>query len=190
MQKSRAQRHHRLNRAAAIFPAVLLGGLVTLTGCTPQPAVPGGGAATLNVKIDSTLGDAGVVAGPLPAVFNGFKQQSEVASKFQEQGEVDTKIQIPADQDDIFVFNEIFANHRFKCSVKFGLRPSPNQTYLVIVGDIPPTPKASDALGEIAHVLAAGDVPRCYVHRFNILPDGSLQPAPFNDQTFEPSVIP
>jgi hypothetical protein len=126
--------------------------------------------------------------GPPPGLLNGMRAQTEIVEVSGQKGVAKKEIQIPADQDVRFTYFEYFGKLALRCDLEFSVRAKPNQIYILIMGDVPPTPRGSTAMGEIVHVLEAGDVPRCWVHRYQQKPDGTLEASSFNDVTFEAQV--
>ncbi len=166
----------------------MLVGFLTFTACTGEQQ-PDGTSAALNIEMDNSAGDATLFTGAKPTIFNLSAQQTEIMSNFGASPPSKERIQIPADQTVAFTDIETFGALPLKCELDFSFHAHPNQEYLLVVGDIPPAPKAANAIAEIGHVLSSGDVPRCYVRRFQKMADGTLKPFPFNDVTFEPSVV-
>jgi hypothetical protein len=117
-----------------------------------------------------------------------MRAQTEIVKTSGDTGIAKKAMQILADQNVQFTYYEYFGKLALRCDLEFSIRADPNEPYILVMGDVPPTPKGSTATAEIAHVLEAGDVPRCWVQRFQQKPDGTLEANPFNEVTFEAEV--
>jgi hypothetical protein len=160
-------------------------GVVALVGCAAPTAQPTDGShATLNVEIDSPLGQATFLSGDLPGILNGFRQQQLLLANSEADGGKITKIiQIPADQTESFDFDEWVRTLRSHCNVGFHLHPLPGETYRIVMGDVAPLPPATDFDSWLNRVGNMKDLAQCYVKRWHVLPDGSETAFPDNDVT-------
>lgn len=155
-----------------LFPVfIAFAAILPLSGCT-TPYVPdvSGPAATIKVDMNNDVGD-GSLNLALP------REHTLLHSVLQNSaggGEAKASTVVPAGQVLLFDYTESLGSAR--CDVNVSLVVKPDQTYMIFVGDTPPSPRGNSFIFKILPHIDPYAGSRCFFKGFQVAYDGSLEP--------------
>ena len=150
-------------RHLAVFGALLL------TGCASVYRPPlTGPTAMLNITIRTSFA-ASVLEIVPPGHSNVFGKQMIAHNDFKNNTSF-SKVELPADQRYLFIYDEIDGSE--ECKLTFHFMAKPDSLYYLYIGGTLPPPQHT-VLGKIGHFLYPAIGGKCLAIMWRKLPDGS-----------------